>query len=85
MLDELELELLLDDEIELVELITLVDDVEIESAIEVVDSWLDEITGSDETREVTLVAVPEQAEINKAKRSDKCFFIIICIEQPMLH
>ena len=76
MLDELELELLLDDEIELVELITLVDDVEVESAIEVIDSSLDEITGSEERLEVALVAVPEQAEINKAKRSDKCFFII---------
>lgn len=85
MLDVLELELLLEDEIELVELITLVDDVELVSVIEVVDSSLDEITGSDETLEVALVAGPEQAEINKAKRSDKCFFIIICIEQPMLH
>ena len=85
MLDVLEFELLLEDEIELVELITLVDDVEVEPAIEVVDSSLDEIAGSDETLEVMLVADPEQAEINKAKRSDKCFFIIICIEQPMLH
>ena len=76
MLDELEFELLLDDEIELVELITLVDDVEVESTIEVVDSSLDETTGSEERLEVALVADPEQAEINKAKRSDKCFFII---------
>ena len=64
------------DDVVLVELITLVVDVDEDSTIEVDDSVLDEIVGSEEPLEVALVAGPEQAEINKAKRSDKCFFII---------
>ena len=60
----------------LVELITLVDDVDVEFTIEVVVSSLDEIAGSEVMLEVALLTGPEQAEINKAKRSDKCFFII---------
>ena len=58
------------------ELITLVLlEMEVDSSKEVTDCVLDEITGSEERLEVTLLAGPEQAEISKAKRSDKCFFI----------
>ena len=64
------------DDVVLVELITLVVDVDEVSTREVDDSTLDEIAGSEEPLEVAFVAGPEQAEINKAKRSDKCFFII---------
>ena len=75
--DELELlELEVIDDVVLVELITLVDDVDVEPTIEVVVSSLDEIAGSEVMLEVALLTGPEQAEINKAKRSDKCFFII---------
>ena len=78
LVDELREELeLIDDGVELSLLITLVDDVEVESTSEVVDSVLDETTGSEEMLEVTLVAEPEQAEINRANRSDKCFFIFM--------
>ena len=87
LIDELELTALelVDDEVELSLLITLVDDVEVESTTEVVNSVLDEITGSEEMLEVTLVAEPEQAEINRANRSDKCFFIIICTRRQAFH
>ena len=58
------------------ELITLVLlEMEVDSSTEDVDCVLDEITGSDERLEVALLTGPEQAEISKAKRSDKCFFI----------
>lgn len=56
-------------------LITLVVDVDVDVSTEVVDSSLDEITGSDDKLEVTLLTGPEQAEIKKAHKSDKCFFI----------
>ena len=67
--------LVIRDDVALSLLITLVDEVT-DSTIDVVDSSLDETTGSDVRLEVTLVAGPEQAEANKANRSDKCFFII---------
>ena len=67
--------LVIRDDVVLSLLITLVDEVT-DSTIDVVDSSLDETTGSDVRLEVTLVAGPEQAETNKANRSDKCFFII---------
>ena len=81
-LDELVLEVI--DDVVLSLLITLVDEVT-GSTVDVVVSSLDEITGSLVRLEVTLVAGPEQAEINKANKSDKCFFIIICIGLLMTH
>ena len=71
--DALVLEVLIDVVLSL--LITLVDEVVV-STIDVVLSSLDEMTGSEVMLEVALVAGPEQADINKANKSDKCFFII---------
>ena len=42
-------------------------------------SSLDETTGSEERLEVALPTGPEQAEINKANKSDKCFFILLVL------
>lgn len=71
-----ELVIVVKDEVVLSLLITLVVDVDVDSTIDVVDSSLDEITGSVDKLEVTLLTGPEQAEINKAHKSDKCFFMI---------
>lgn len=81
-LEEVELEVvtLLDvDDDALVELITLVVEVDVDSTFDVVVSSLDETTGSEERLEVALPTGPEQAEINKANKSDKCFFILLVL------
>ena len=81
-LEEVELEVVtlldVDDDV-LVELITLVVEVDVDSTIDVVVSSLDETTGSEEMLEVALPTGPEQAEINKANKSDKCFFILLVL------
>ena len=77
---ELEVVTLLDvDDDVLVELITLVVEVDVDSTFDVVVSSLDETTGSEERLEVALPTGPEQAEINKANKSDKCFFILLVL------
>ena len=81
-LEEVELEVVtlldVDDDV-LVELITLVVEVDVDSTFDVVVSSLDETTGSEERLEVTLPTGPEQAEINKANKIDKCFFILLVL------
>ena len=81
-LEEVELEVVtlldVDDDV-LVELITLVVEVDVDSTFDVVVSSLDETTGSEERLEVVLPTGPEQAEINKANKSDKCFFILLVL------
>ena len=80
-LEEVELEVvtLLDVDDVLIELITLVVEVDVDSTFDVVVSSLDETTGSEERLEVALPTGPEQAEINKANKSDKCFFILLVL------
>jgi len=74
-----ELETLVKDDEEdfaVVKLITLSDALVIDSTTEVVDCSLEEASGSEVILEATLETGPEQAEINKAVKSDKRFFII---------